>query len=484
VGGDAALPRRAATRARAGGRPVSEHEDLVARMTDRFETPVPDLAEILADVMSEARRYVVFASDAQAVAVALWIAHAHAIEAADVTAYLDISSPAKRSGKTRLLEFLELVVPRPLRTANISDAALFRIIDEARPVILLDEADAIFGPKSDREDLRALLNAGYRRGSEVVRCEANGRAQVVRRFDAFAAKAIAAIGDLPETVADRSVPIRLQRRAPGESVERFRYREASAAAEPIRSRLAAWAANAVDALREARPELPDVLNDRAQDGWEPLLAIADAAGDVWPNVAREAAATLHVDTDDWDRSAAILRDLHVVFDAAGGDRLSSADAVAALNGLEESPWGGWPLQARGLARLLRPYGVHSTKIRIGEATMRGYLRADLDGAWSRYLTPQKSGTRGTSGTAQVAPTSGVPDVADVPLSQGVREPDGLDHTVKVIQTERHRGRTDAEILELLNAQPRSFAPPSGFTRWNREALVAAAAEPGTVLDAW
>jgi hypothetical protein len=421
----------------------------------------------------------VFASEAQAVAVALWIAHSHAIEAADATLYLQITSPAKRSGKTRLLEVLELLVPRPLRTANISDAALFRIIDEARPVILLDEADAIFGPKSDREDLRALLNAGYRRGAEVVRCEANGKAQVVRRFDAFAAKAIAAIGELPETIADRSVSIGLQRRAPGETVERFRYREASAAAEPIRARLAAWAEGAIDALREARPELPDVLNDRAQDGWEPLFAIADTAGDVWPKVARAAAATLHVDADDWDRSAAILRDLHVVFDAAGGDRLSSADAVAALNGLEESPWGGWPLQARGLARLLRPYGVHSTKIRIGEATVRGYLRVDLDGAWSRYLTPRKSGTSGTSGTLQVAPTSGVPDVADVPDFQGVRERDGVGRAAQVIRTERHRGRTDAEILELLNAQPRSFAPPNGFTRWSRDALVAADAAAST-----
>jgi hypothetical protein len=150
------------------------------------------LARLLEDVERFVRRYVVFASDAQPVALAVWIAHAHTIKAADCTAYLAITSPAKRSGKTRLLELLELLVPSPLRTSNISDAALFRIIDEARPVILLDEADAIFGPKSDREDLRALLNAGYRRGAEVVRCEANGKAQVVRRFDAFSAKALAA----------------------------------------------------------------------------------------------------------------------------------------------------------------------------------------------------------------------------------------------------------------------------------------------------
>lgn len=381
------------------------------------------LAELLGDVERFLRRYIVFGSDAQARAVTLWIAHSHAIEAADVTIYLEITSPAKRSGKTRLLEVLELLVSRPLRTASISDAALFRIIDKARPTILLDEADAIFGPKSDREDLRSLLNSGYRRGAEVVRCEANGKAQVVRRFDAFAAKAIAAIGTLPDTVSDRAIPIRLKRRAPRERVERFRYREASEAAAPLRDRLEAWASGAVEGLRAARPELPEELHDRAQDGWEPLLAIADAAGDAWPALARSSAVALHGVDEQTDLGVGLLRDLRAVLDP-GGDRLSSAELIDRLNGLEESVWGSWPLDQRGLARLLRPYGVRSRKLRIGEATVRGYYAADLADAWARYL-PWESGTSGTTGTDQVVPTSDVPHVPDVPLLQetgGSQEP--------------------------------------------------------------
>ena len=71
-----------------------------------------------------------------------------------------------------------------------------------------------------------------------------------------------------------------------------------------------------------------------------------------------------------------------------------------LHALEESPWADWygsPLDARKLARLLKPYELTSTKVRIGESTPRGYRRADFHDPFSRYLgTP--SGTSGTSGT--------------------------------------------------------------------------------------
>jgi hypothetical protein len=357
------------------------------------------LARLLEDVERFVRRYVVFASDAQPVALAVWIAHAHTIKAADCTAYLAITSPAKRSGKARLLELLELLVPSPLRTSNISDAALFRIIDEARPVILLDEADAIFGPKSDREDLRALLNAGYRRGAEVVRCEANGKAQVVRRFDAFSAKALAAIGDLPDTVSDRCIPIRLQRRAPSEPIERFRYREAALVAAPIREALAAWAEKAVADLRDARPELPDALNDRAQDGWEPLLAIADLAGGWWPEFARSAAIALHEAVSDYVEEDLELLALRHVREAFAyhedPEAMWTVDLLRALTARDDGPWAEWwgeSLEhdrtqgpAQRLRRLLMRFGVTPRTVRIGDATRKGYRLTDLSDTAIRHL---------------------------------------------------------------------------------------------------
>jgi hypothetical protein len=140
---------------------------------DRDDQTTPLLAgALLESVVAFVRRYVVL-SATQADATALWIAHTHAIPAAETTPYLQVTSAEKRSGKTRLLEVLELLVPRALLTVNISRAALFRVIEQEAPTLLLDEYDALFGFAANRrdEDLRALLNAGHRRGATVVRVE-------------------------------------------------------------------------------------------------------------------------------------------------------------------------------------------------------------------------------------------------------------------------------------------------------------------------
>ncbi len=94
------------------------------------------------------RRYVVL-TDEQADALALWVLHTYVINAADSTPYMQITSAEKRSGKSRLLEVLELVVARPLPVVNISKAALFRSIKDEQPTLLLDEYDALFGPLTD-----------------------------------------------------------------------------------------------------------------------------------------------------------------------------------------------------------------------------------------------------------------------------------------------------------------------------------------------
>lgn len=235
------------------------------------------LTEILDDVERFLRRYVVFANEHQAAATTLHVAHSHAIEAADTTGYLHVRSAEKRSGKTRLLECLEMLVRMPIRSTTISPAALFRLLDSERRTLLLDEVDSIFSPKADREELRGLLNAGYRRGSLAYRIEIRGKEMVPRAFDAFGAKILAGIGNLPDTIADRSIPIELRRRRPDEPVERFRFRDAHSEAEAIRRRLENWVrtSGTVAQLRSARPDMPHLDDDRALEAWEPLVAIAD-----------------------------------------------------------------------------------------------------------------------------------------------------------------------------------------------------------------
>jgi Protein of unknown function (DUF3631) len=172
---------------------------------------------------------------------------------------------------------LELLVRDPLPTANISDAALFRVIDDRRPTLLIDEVDAIFGKKSQRDELRGIINAGYRRGATTHRM-GGANNTTLQTFSVYCPKAFAGIGDcLPDTILDRAIPIRLERQTRDSQAERFRHRDVAPEGQGLRDQLADWLERQHDYLAASRPELPDELDDRAQDVWEPLLAVADLA---------------------------------------------------------------------------------------------------------------------------------------------------------------------------------------------------------------
>jgi hypothetical protein len=293
---------------------------------------------------------------------------------------------------------------------SISAAALYRLVGDIQPTLLLDEADTYLGIKTakNHEDLRGLINAGHRRGATVYRGEVAGKTVKVAEFPAFTPCALAGIGDLPDTILDRSVIVGMKRRAPHEKVEQFRDRHVRPVAEELRDRLAEWAAASVEQLRDLEPEMPPGITDRAADVWEPLLAIADQAGGEWPALAREAALELNAARQKRDPSLGVqlLADCRRVFREHGVDRLTSEGLIEALIALVESPWGdlrGKPLDSRGLANRLRKYDVHPATHRFDDGTKRGYVTEEFHDAWQRYLPPD------------------VADVADVALPGGKRE---------------------------------------------------------------
>jgi hypothetical protein len=378
--------------------------DCFARCADGVET-----AALVTQVERYAGRYLVLPGEAEATALALWTLHTHALDGAHATPYLLILSPEKRSGKTRVQEVLELLAARPWRVTGASEAAIFRKIALQRPTLLLDEIDAIFAGFSERtEPLRAILNAGNRPGASVARCVGD-KGDQVRDFPIFCPKALAGIdkGDrIPDTIRDRAISIAMRRKTGAEPVERFRFREAEAAAGPLRDRLCAWGQVVAERLLEAEPAQPPQLDDRAAEAWEPLLAIADMAGGVWPARAREAAITLSAPDKREEQSLGTT--LLVAIRAAFGDedRVTTADLLARVNADDELPFGGWRdgkgLDGRILAKLLRPYwvrpvapggpgerlGPRTIKLRDG-STAKGYLREWFVDAWERW-TPSRS----------------------------------------------------------------------------------------------
>ena len=350
-----------------------------------------DGAGLLDAIAATFRRFLALPTHASTV-LALWVLHAYSFQACFTSPFLAITSPAKRCGKTLLLIVLGALVPRRLFASNVTPAVLFRMIEKYGPTLLIDEADTFV---RDNDELRGVLNSGHTRTTAVV-IRAVGDDHDPRAFSTWCPKAIALIGKLPETLADRAIEVAMRRRTVGERVERLRQDRIEAECAQFRREAARWAADHLADLQDADPAVPPELHDRAADCWRPLLALADCAGAGWPALAREAAKALSGVTDDDDQPAAVLvlADARAIFGVR--EELSSADLVTALKALDSRPWASWGkhgtgLTTNGLARLLRDFGIQPTKLRCGANTFNGYTRRTFEDAWTRY-TPAATGT--------------------------------------------------------------------------------------------
>lgn len=362
--------------------------------------------ELLDAVEAHLRRFIAYPSLYALTAHTLWIAHAHLMPAWDSTPRIAFLSPEPGSGKTRCLELTESLVPNPVEAVNVTPAYLFRKVgDEAGlPTILFDEIDTVFGPKAkDNEEIRGMLNAGHRRGAVAGRCVVRGKNIETEEVPAYCAVALAGLGNLPDTILSRAVVIRMKRRAPSEKVEPFRHRIHWRDGLFLQQDLEAWAASIEEDLKDAWPTMPEGIVDRDADVWEPLLAVADAAGGSWPEKARVAAVALVADAKRETPSLGVrlLADLRQVFGQA--EQLSTETIIAELCALEEAPWSdlrGKALDPRRMSKLLSEYQIKSTTVRIGGTTPKGYRRQDLHDAWERYLgeAPGEGATAATSAT--------------------------------------------------------------------------------------
>ena len=362
----------------------------------RREKMTMESGHILDEVYAYLGRFVAYPSDHARVAHCLWVAHTHLMENWESTPRLAFLSPEPGSGKTRAMELTETLVPRPVEAVNVTSAYLFRKISAfgGLPTVLHDEIDTIFGPRAkEHEEIRGVTNAGHRRGACAGRCVVKGRQIETEELPAFCAVALAGLGNLPDTILSRSVIINMRRRAPGEQIQAFRRRVHAPEGHQLRDRLTTWAKD-IHAILNTYPTMPEGVNDRDADVWESLLSVADAVGGSWPERARVAAVALVAAAKGGKPSLGVklLSDLRTIF----GDRdsLWTEEILVSLINLEESPWGdlrGKPIDSRRLSNLLKPYGVGSKQVRIGEQNQRGYTRESLWDAWVRYLPSDESG---------------------------------------------------------------------------------------------
>jgi putative DNA primase/helicase len=367
---------------------ASKTEVSITKSSDLEPWPTHLNGVALAEELRQRIQKHVVLTDAGYVACTLWILHTYCYGLFEHTPRLHAKSPTKRCGKTMLLTLLNELVHEPLLTSDVSGAVLFRVIDHLQPTVLLDEWDSILS-NGKAEPLRNVLNSGFERNGGTWRTErAPGGAVEPRRFSTFGPVAVASIGELPETVADRAIVIPMRRKIREETIENLR----DFSGLELKQKCLRWTMDNNDVLKTANPIIPQQLNDRQANCWQVLLALSDAIGGGWGRFARDAAVDLCAPADDTEMIGEILlRDIHKILSGQGADRVFSKDLLRSLLAKDDKSWGsvsgGRPLTANKVGRLLSSFGIVSGTIRIGDKTDKGYYLNQFKDAWARYLVP-------------------------------------------------------------------------------------------------
>jgi hypothetical protein len=299
-----------------------------------------ELGPLLDELSAIIRMHVVLSAHA-ATALALWVVHTYVFDTRDPVAYVSIESPEKRCGKTTLLSVLAGLACRALVASNITVSALFRVIDDAGPTLLIDEADTFLGGNSV---MRGILNCGNTwRTAYVLRLSGRkGRGPAkpgelkndesldcsLVRYSCWRPKVIAMIGRVPDTIADRSVVVRLERKLVTEKCAPL----TDFKPETLASKCVRFANDNSERIAQAALETVPGLNDRASDTFEPLFVLARMAGPEWFARAAEAAVFLTSSQNTDMQGAGLLLDILTIFVECNKDKMFSRSIVSCLRG--------------------------------------------------------------------------------------------------------------------------------------------------------
>jgi hypothetical protein len=325
------------------------------------------------------------------VAVALWVLHTHVYNQFMVTPRLALRSPVPGCGKTTLFDVLTRLIAMPKKFDLITPAALYRLLDEAHPSLLIDEVDNLGLALGQNGRLRAVFNSGHRKGGTGTLMERGHR----REFSLFAPLALALpdmFGVLPRTLNERNITIMMERHDGQRRLERFHANHPDPALDAAYTQIRLW-------CREAElnpdPEMP--VRNRWADNWRPLISIADALG--CGEQARDAMLAFAREYHEADIKIVLLTSIRKVFNVRGVDRLSSKALLDALHELDETEWCEYRgtrgdqqphrLKETELASTLREFRIKSLTVwprnrTAGSKSAKGYRRSQFEDAWRMY----------------------------------------------------------------------------------------------------
>lgn len=346
---------------------------------------------VLNDVRTFLSRFVTFPTDAALDAATLWVAHTHVVDgngrlAFDTTPRLAFISDEPASGKTRAMEMVCELAHKGKILIDVTHPSFAEEMHDNMITCGLDEMDILFGTGRAKSTLRSLLNAGYRRkGATWTRANRDEKCIFGPVVMAGLAKSYRASDDL-KALRSRTIQVTMTQSS---KPEEYRPRLHDAMAADLRKVLARWAVRHAPLILEDWPELPEGVEGRTAELWEPLIMVANAAGGHWPTTAREACQELALGNQDnapeeLPLSQQLLGDLRAIF-APEEYKLTTVKIVQRLYALPGAPWRRlWPNEAsapRELSTLLGPE-VAPIKVRDGEQSLRGYARASLEELWA------------------------------------------------------------------------------------------------------
>ena len=401
-----------------------EPKETAAEKADEFEQiePWPEpvsLSEAFDGAVTLFRTYMLM-TEAQIAAVVLWCATTFLYDLLQIHAYLGITAPTKRCGKTTLVNLVALFVRQGLIVAGrVSAAYIYRAIDRLRPTFIVDESQAIFRKSPDVED---IFNAGHVRSTAYVGLVEKVNDEFVeRRFNVFCPKVIGLKGKIrDDSLQDRVIEIRLSRIHESDQKEDFwdvfgKIPQAELFIE-CRRKFVRAVMDCAETFKNHEPELPKFSNGRLKQNWKPLWILAELADEpagaekgkgYWCEKLTEAieeceeealsepsfldylVKSLKEFCEEYQKRPSILTRKPVQRDLIPTEEILSH--ATGLNSDKEAPWmvKGEGLSPERLARELRGFKVKKIQRRIdvGQKPVRGYsYRALQKKVFERYAS--------------------------------------------------------------------------------------------------
>jgi hypothetical protein len=331
-------------------------------------------------------RRIHFLAPWQATVVVLWVMGTYVHRLFDWYGYLWLTSPGRRTGKTRLLEIISALAYNASSVmTDPTEAALFRDTALNASTQVLDENESLRGADQEkRAGLMSMLNDGFKAGAVIPRY--NMKAGTIENLEVFCPRALAGINRLAPTLADRCFRIFLKRKRTDEHVARFNQRVLSRSLQKKRDNLHKFGLLFAPAIAQYYENgntlpIPPETDDRARDILEPLFAIARLLDEQSPALAvtkqliesaKKIARDRDADEGEDETVVAALEALSVeIHKQKDPWKLTSQDACAIFQKHDNLEW---VTKRKWASSILRQLGFRSSSHRPpgGGRVFRGY----------------------------------------------------------------------------------------------------------------